>query len=378
MKNNSFIKSILLVSLATMAISSCKQDIRSLDISFTPVTNLITPSDQTDIQLNAQSDSNIVFQWTPATTPDSGLILYQVAFDSVGGNFNKPIYKVLSDGSGVMTQATISQKLLNQIASLAGIQASSTGKVIWTVIASKAANAKVTSMNRTLILERPAGFAILPDSMFLTGTATEAGDDITKAIPMKKTADGVFELYTSLKAGTYQLSDKANGNGTRYYIDTTDNIIKEGNSLTTFTGATKAYRLTYDFTVATAQKTEIKSIGLYQSAKNEEIGQLAYIGNSTWAIDSLPVVFVQFSWGRDDRYKFILHTSKGIEWWGSQNYNNVPPAGQPASYFYLVPVTNTQWDYTFKFDPAADGHEVDVDMYFQATAPYTHKITYLN
>lgn len=378
MKNKSFIKWGFMVLLTMLVISSCKQDIRSLDISFTPVSTLIGPSDQQDLKLNAQSDSNIVFQWTPATTPDSGLILYQVAFDSVGSNFSKPIYKVLSDGSGVMTQATVSQKLLNQIAALAGIQASSTGKVAWTVIASKAANAKASSMTRTLILERPAGFAVLPDSLFLTGSATEAGTDITKAIPMKKTADGVFELYTSLKAGTYQLTDKANGSGTRYYIDTNDNMIKEGNSLTTFVGATKAYRLTCDFTVATVQAVQIDSIGLYQSAKNEEIGELAYIGNSTWAIDSLPVVFVQFSWGRDDRYKFILHTPKGSEWWGSQNYNNARPAGQPPSYFYLVPVSNTQWDYTFKFDPAADGHEVNVNIYFQSTAPYIHKITYLN
>jgi hypothetical protein len=144
------------------------------------------------------------------------------------------------------------------------------------------------------------------------------------------------------------------------------------------TGATKVYHLSYDFNVAGFSAVTIQSIGLYQAANNDEIGQLSYAGNSIWKIDSLPVEFVQFSWGRDDRYKFIMHTSSGPEYWGSQNANNVQPAGQPASYFYLVPVTSSQWDNTYKFDPAADMHKVNVEVFFQASGPYTHMVTYLN
>ena len=70
-----------------------------------------------------------------------------------------------------------------------------------------------------------------------------------------------------------------------------------------------------------------------------------------------------------------MHTSSGLEYWGSQNADNVPPAGQPASYFYLLPVTNDQWNNTYKFDPSADLHSVKVDIFFKADGPYTHTVT---
>lgn len=372
-----FVATGCIILSAIFTLPSCKQDIRSLDLRLSPVTTLVAPQDQQDIKLQPVTGGDLVFQWQGVTSPDSGLILYQVAFDKESGDFTKPIYETVSDGSGLETQASISQKELNKVASLAGIAASSSGKVKWTVIASKGANQKVASVSRTLILERPAGFVDLPDSLYLTGGATEAGNDVSKALPFKKTSDGVFELYTSLKAGTYQLTDKRSGGGTTYYIDTHD-MIQKGSATTQVSGATKVYRLTCDFNIASFQQVEIQSLGLYMAAYNKEIGQLTYAGNSTWTIDSLPVVFMQFSWGRDDRYKYILHTPSALEYWGSINGNNVPPAGQPASYFYLVPVTSDQWNNTFKFDPAADGHQVDVKVFFQATGPYTQQVTYLN
>ncbi len=368
----------LLASLAFLLISSCKKDIKSLDLTITPVSTLAAPADNSDIQLQPATGASIVFQWSRAQTPDSGLILYEVAFDKADGDFSNPIYKILADGSGVQTQATVSQKDLNKIAALAGIKASSSGKIKWGILASKATNAKISAETRTLQIERPAGFATVPDSLFIFGTATEAGSDPANAIPLKKTADGVFELYTSLGTGSYLLTDQRNANGNEYYIDlNSSNIIKSGNTPTEITGTTKAYRLRYDFNVATSEATVIESIGLYQSANNAEIGQLTYAGNSIWQIDSLPVVFVQFSWGRDDRYKFFMHTSAGVEYYGSTNADNVPPAGQPPSYFYLVPVTNDQWSNTYKFDPSADNHSVKVDAYFKAGGPYTHKVTVL-
>jgi len=375
MKN---IRQGVLATLTLLLIASCKKDIKPLDLTLTAVSNLSAPADNSDIKLQPATGGNIVFQWSAAQTPDSGVVLYEVAFDKADGNFSEPLYKILADGSGIQTQATVSQKDLNKIAALAGIDASSSGKVKWAVLASKATNSVISSQTRTLQIERPAGFATVPDSLFLYGTATEAGNDPTNAIPLKKTADGVFEIYTSLSAGSYLLTDQRNASGTTYYIDkNNNNMIKLGNTATEVTGNTKAYRLSYDFNVATSDATEIQSIGLYQSANNAEIGQLSYIGNSTWQIDSLPIQFVQFSWGRDDRYKFIIHTPAGLEYVGSQNADNVPPAGQPASYFYLFPVTNDQWSNTYKFDPSADNNSVKVDVYYKADGPYTHEVTVL-
>jgi len=360
---------------AIIAFTSCKKDDHALNTTVAPVNTLIAPTNQASISLQPATGASIVFQWNASTTQD--LVLYEVAFDKADGDFSKPVYKVLADGSGVQAQATITQKDLNTIASLAGIASSSSGTLKWTVITSLATNAKVGTAVHTLQITRPAGFAVLPAAMYITGTATEGGTDITKAVAMKQTAAGVFELYTSLQPGTYQLTDQPNANGTKYYIDA-NGIIQLGNSTTTITAATKPYRINLDFTVATTKIVSIDSLGLYMSAYNTEIGQLSYIGNSTWEIAKLPVTFYQFSWGRDQRYKFILHTSAGLEYWGSTLANNVDPSGQPASYFFLVPVTNDQWNNTYKFPAAADTHNVKVDVYFQAASDYTHTATAFN
>jgi len=382
-KKKFFMRNILLLGggalLSLLTLVSCKKDERSLNTDLTPVAHLMAPGDQATLQLDPVTGPSVVFKWSPAYAKDSDLVLYEIAFDKPDGDFSHPVYKVVSDGGGVQTQATVSQKNLNKIASQAGIQSSSSGKVKWAVIASKASHSEMSSEVRSLTIGRPAGFAVVPDSLYLTGSATEGGTDITKAVALKKISDGVFEVYTSLKPGSYLLTDHANASGTKYYIDiNNNNMIKLGDTPTQVTGSsTKTYRLSYDFNVATSDAVEIQSVGLYMSAYDQEIGQLNYIGNGTFEGNNIAVQFYPFSWGRDERYKFILHTSAGLEYWGSQNANNVSPAGQPPSYFYLLPVTNAQWDNTYKFDPSADMHNVKVDMFFKSSGPYTHQVTVL-
>ena len=151
-----------LAAVAFLFITSCKKDIKPLDLNITPVSSISAPADNSDIQLQPATGASIVFKWSPAQTADSGLILYEVAFDKANGDFSNPIYKILADGSGTQTQATVSQKDLNKIAALAGIQASSSGKIKWGVLAAKATNVKISTQTRTVQIERPAGFATVP------------------------------------------------------------------------------------------------------------------------------------------------------------------------------------------------------------------------
>lgn len=372
MKNLIRLGSIML--LAIIQITACKKENKLLDLNVMPVGTLASPNDNEDIALKPTTDASVVFKWEPAASANGTLVLYEIAFDKDGGDFSNPVYKTVSDGGGVQTQITLSHKELNKIANMAGIASSSTGKLTWTVIASKGTNMVKGTASRTLQVDRPAGFAENPTELYLTGSATEGVTDVTKALKLKKTEDGVFEIYTSLKAGDYLLTDHAGNGGKQYYVE--NGVIKEGSTPITVTGTTKAYRLNFDFTSATAKSVEIQSIGLFMSAYNTEIGTLNYIGNSTWEAPKTAVEFFQFSWGRDERYKFVLHTAAGPEYMGSIIQTPDPPAGKPASYFYLVPVVNSQWDNTYKFDPSADGKNVKVDVMFTPDA-YTHKVTVL-
>lgn len=365
------IKSGGVLLLTMLVITSCKKDTKTLNLNLTAVSNLSLPADNAAITLAPASVSTVDFQWDAAKAADGDYVLYEIAFDKDGGDFSKPIYKTVSNGGGVETKITLSHKDLNKIANMGGIAASSTGKLKWTVLASKGTNVIAASVSKTIQLSRPAGFAEIPVDMYITGSATEGGADITKAVKLKKNDDGVFEIYTSLKTGDYILTDKPSADGKKYYVD--GGLIKEG-STPVAVNAAKNYKLTFDFNVATTSSVEIQSVGLWMSAYNTEIGQLSYIGNSTWEVASLPIEFFQFSWGRDERYKFAVHTAAGIQFMGSSKTDNIAPAGQAASYFFLLPVSNDEWANTYKFDPSADHHNVKVDVSFKADGAYTHTV----
>lgn len=332
-------KSIKLNFILLLAITSlfpaCRKNERDLNANISAVAKLNLPADMANIDLQPTTAATEIFRWDSAAPEDGGLVLYEVVFDKEAGDFSDPVYKILSDGGGVQTQATVTHKELVKIAAAGGIDASSTGKLKWSVFASKALNRQKSSTINTIQLQRPAGFADIPATLYITGTASEGGADITAAVPMKKVDEGVFEIYTSLKPGEYHLTDKPDATGRTFYID--GSVIKEGVTSTTVTGTTKVYRLRYDFNVASVlDATEIQDIGLFMSAYNTEIGQLSYIGGGKWQAASIPVVFYEFSWGRDERYKFILHTSAGNEYAGSFNANNVSPVvNLPLIFIYI-------------------------------------------
>jgi len=367
-----------MVMLAILAFNSCKKDTRALDLTVAPVTTLDAPADQASFSLQPATGPSIVFKWEPSATQD--LVLYEVAFDKANGDFSKPIYKVLSDGSGIQTQATITQKVLNTIASLAGVAASSTGTFKWAVIVSKATNAKVSTVNHTIQVTRPAGFAIVPDSLFLTGSSTEQGTDASKAIAFKNTGNGTFELYTSLQAGTYTMIDKRTGTPTVYSIQNNTNVVANGS--TTVTGNKAVYRIDIDLSNAAANLTQIVSVGLWSAPDNKIWFTLPYIGNSQWELDNWPLVIPAESYGNDSRYKYQFTTinSAGVqslEWYGSINSDNPDPGPtSPASYYYMYPVDNSQFNYCFKIDPNDNNKNINVNVNYSPGIPnYTNTIT---
>ena len=367
---------IILVCLAVamLSLSSCKKTEKALNDSIGTVGSLMIPQNQQNIKLmpsNALATQQ--FKWSTATAEDGGLVLYEVAFDKENGDFSKPVFKVVSDGAGVLPQVTITHKELTKIAALCGVNASSIGNLKWTVIASKATNKKADSENRILQLERPAGFAEVPANLFITGSATEAGEEIAKAIKFRKLEEGVFEIYTTLKPGSYQLVDQTMAAARKFYADGT--AIKEGTNTINVTSTANVYYLKYDFNVASVlDQAEVQGLGLYMSAYGNEIGQLTYASNGTWQSGNIPVAFYPFSWGKDERYKFALRTATGIRYLGSSNVNNSSPVGQGAAYAYLYPVSNDQWNNTYKFDPAADNKNVKVLVKLNADGPYTHQV----
>ncbi len=367
-----------MVMLAMIAITSCKKDTRALNTDVAAVTTLTAPANAASYTLAPTTGPSIQFKWAASTTQD--LVLYEVAFDKAGGDFSKPIYKVLSDGSGVQTQATITQKVLNTIASLAGVASLSTGSVKWAVIVSKATNAVVSKISNTIQLSRPAGFAVLPAALYLTGSATEQGTDVSKALPFKKVGDGIFELYTSLSPGSYSLVDNTTGTPNSYSIQNNTSVAAGGS--TTVTGNKNVYRISIDLGNAAATITQIVSVGFFNAPDNKVYFELPYIGNSQWEIDNTTITIPKESYGLDSRYKYKFTVAdaagnQSVEWYGSINSDNSDPSTTtPASYYYMYPVDNSQFNYCFKVNPAYNGKIGNVNVNYSPGIPnYTNSIT---
>jgi len=371
--------SLLAGLVVVLAVSGCKKDKTLGHTQVSAVSTLFAPENNKFIKIASGASGAVSFEWQQAQAEDNGLVLYEVAFDKDGGDFSKPLYSVPSDGNGLYNKLTLTFSDLNKIANSAGVKPQESGKVIWTVMSSKGINVKKSSQVRTIEIQRPAGFTDIPTEVFLTGSATEGGEDLSQAVKMKQTAPGKFEVYTSLKAGTYHFADRNTGTPSIYSYDGTK-LTQDGN--TTFAGANKVEKIEVDFNVATVKTTEVLSVGLWFAADNKIWFDLPYKSNGKWEIDGASIVFHQESWGRDERYKFrfTFKDDAGAtttQFFGSTNSdNNRPDANTPPSFYYMVPVNNSQYDYCFKFVGAADNKTADIIVDFSGTAAaYTHSVT---
>ncbi|WP_424492418.1 SusE domain-containing protein [Salinimicrobium sp. GXAS 041] len=368
------ISQLIFLALAVFLVG-CEEDDSLSNNEVSQVESLYSPQDNIFYNLGAQSSA--VFEWQAAKAEDNGVVLYDVVFDVEGGDFSDPVYVLPSDGRGMQRTLNLPFSTLNQIAGMAGIESQSTGRLQWTVWSSKGINVQESGIYRTIEVERPGGFPT-PDELFLVGSATEAGDDLGNAIPMKKTGANTYEVYTSLSEGEYQFVTRTSGTPETYYIE--DDKLKI-NGTAAYTGEEKVYRIRVDFSDGNAEMIEIQNLQLWFAPNEEFMFDLPYVGNGTWMAEDQEVEFRQEDWGRDERYKFMFTVVNGgetqEEWYGSTNGDNQRPnADSPASYWHMVPVTNDRWNNSFKFADEVDMSTVDVEVIFNAEVPeYTHRVT---
>jgi hypothetical protein len=373
------LRSILYSWALLFLLAACKKDDwgKNVETTITPAV-LSAPGNNISIHLDPLSNAVVTFEWQPAQTADYTLPFYQVLFDKESGDFSQPVYIGKPASLGSANKLTLSHRELNKMANNAGIKASSTGKLKWTVVASNGIVSEMPAENRVLQLQRPAGFAENPTDAFLMGSATEAGTEMSKAIKFKKISDGVFELYTSLNAGTYTIVDKITGTPVSFVLD--GMLIKEGSEANSPASTKKAYRINLDFNTAIAKLTEIQEIGLWFAGYNKITNVLAYDANGVWKATDMAIVWSTQSWGKDERYKFRViekdmnGTVTNVFWGGSNKDNSRPNSSTAASYFYLKSNDATQWDYTYKFEKEAA--KADVLVKFQITDSYTHQVIY--
>lgn len=362
--------------LFAVALSACEKD--SPDAVNTTIAEaaLLAPADKTVINLNPLSNAVVTFEWEAAKTANNTTSFYEVEFEKENGDFSNPVYKTITNRLGVENKLLLNHRIVNRIAHLAGIAELANGKVKWRV---KANTGVVSAVSKSGILElnRPEGTTDIPAELYLTGTATEGGTDLSKSVKFKKTGEGLFEVYTALNAGTYTLVNKVTGEPLSFVLR--NDLISSGTSANSPVSAKTIYRINLDFNTASATLTEIASVGLWFSGYNAIKANLVYDAGGIWKA-TFNNAWKTESWGKDERYKFRMVEKDAAgnlttkNWGSSKKDNNRPTANQDASYYFLNAVDNTQYDYTYKF--AAESQNTEVQFKMHSSGDYTHTLIF--
>ncbi|TCC95735.1 SusE domain-containing protein [Pedobacter hiemivivus] len=356
--------------------SACKKEL--VDVVNTTITApaLQAPSNNTLINLSPLSNAVVTFEWDAAKTGNYTMSFYEVEFDKENGDFSNPVYKAITNRLGVENKLLLTHRILNRVAHLAGIAELTKGKVKWRVKANTGVVSAV-SQSGTLELNRPEGTTDIPTELYLTGTATEGGTDLSKAVKFKKISDGVFEIYAALNAGTYTLVNKVSGEPLSFVLR--NGLISSGKLENSPVSTKIIYRINLDFNTASATLTEIVSVGLWFSGYNAIKANLQYDAGGIWKTTFNNAWKVE-SWGKDERYKFRVvekdaaGTLTTKNWGSSKKDNNRPTATEAASYYFLTAVDNTQYDYSYKFAAESVNTEVQFKMY--SSGDYTHTVIF--
>lgn len=372
-------KALILLSII-FAVSSCKSDDMNFkDVAVSPVNKLYEPADNKQVQLLNSATAALFFEWEASKAEDSGSPLYEVVFDKEGGNFSNPVYRVVADNGGVANYATITHKTLNKIAALAGVEAQESGTLIWTVVASRGINGVTARESKKVTIIRLAGFAEIPEQVYITGEASEAGTNLTDAIPFRLMKQGEFEIFTQLTAGkSYKFVNNRSGSPRTFFIDGV--TLKEGGEMNA--DVTGIYRINLDYNIAVATITKVNKFEFFMCTPEQRV-VLNYQGKGIWKGENIVPDFTT-NWS-DDRYAFRMSVTGADgnttdQVWGSESINNNPPNSSSApSYFYLFyrpaeMITDSRWSFSYKF-PARNPITVDVIATLNAEgANYSHKI----
>ncbi len=352
---------------------ACSNNGEVRDTGVTAVKTLYEPDNGKTIALQPSASATLYFEWEPSRAEDSGNVLYEVAFDKADGDFSDPVYITAADNNGGINHATITHKQLNRIAAMAGIESSEQGTLKWTVYASKGINPVKAEEERKLTVTRLAGFADIPNQLYLTGEGTEAGATLSSALVMKKVTEGEFEIYTKLTEGkTFKFVNTLTGTPTEYALSG-EKIVEGGTSTVSKTGVYKYY---LDFNIGSFTVKEVTKVSLYLNWSQMKI-ELPYKGLGIWEITNYTITGLSGNDDSDDRYKFRMESSTGETEWRAAN-NDSKPTGNEA-YYYMVEKTDVeQWtnNQVWK-NPSTTGWSdktYDITFSLAADAPYTHNL----
>lgn len=364
----------ILVAALVLTGVSCTDDLEYKPGGVTPVTTLLLPADNYYVELQSASTAVLRFAWEPAQAADGQLPHYEVVF------FNKPggeiVYRY---DAGSSTSIAIAHKEINRIASAAGIDVGADGAVYWSVVSCRGIEtAPVAAAPRQLELTRLLGFNVIPEQLFLTGDATEAGDELASACVGRKTGDGEFTFYQRLEAGKGFTFVSSKGDDRATYT-VVNGVLNDQSAEPATIDRTGVYRIKLDMNVRGITFEYIDRVEFNFAPRTSDNGNMEYIGNGCWKFSDYKVEFREEGWGLDQRYNFHPVFDGVMYVWAGAKGNDSSPSELSGSGYYILTENLFTGDAygpeKFKFHSDFNGKIVDITLIMSGDVEHcTHVI----
>lgn len=166
--------------------------------------NIILPDSGEVITLDQDTpNETLTINWEAAESSAGYAVTYQAFITEAGTtDLSTPLFSEESSNNGKGTSLSISYEKINQALALGGFPASAEANVSIIVQANSLSKSSTSNIELNIVRFDDE---IVPQNLYLSGTATENGDELSEAIALKRLSNSngslshVYEVYTRLE-----------------------------------------------------------------------------------------------------------------------------------------------------------------------------------
>ncbi|MBT8243681.1 MAG: hypothetical protein HKP48_08310 [Winogradskyella sp.] len=325
---------------------------------------ILTPTEDQSIVLDQDTPSeSVTFSWEPAVSTEGYAVTYEVLMAPAGTtDFSAPFFTSEPSNNGTNTSLSVSYEALDQALAFSGFPANEEAVVSFAIRANSLSKSSLSTSNVTIMrFENEA----LPQSLYISGTATENNDDLSQAIALKRLTDSngelsnIYEVYTSLIAGESYKFYSERSLPALEFGGSDGNIVSFGDAIVA--NDSQQFRITVNLDNNTYELLQINFWSMVGTPINGGWGgdePLDYQGNGVWkaSINLIETGGFVFRANGDWGYllKRIVGTPNTLVLEGEAGNQGLTfediPNNQTGLYFVTLDLSADNYTYSFEID----------------------------
>lgn len=325
---------------------------------------ILAPTTNQNIVLDQDTpNESVTFSWEPALSSEGYAVTYEVLMVPAGtSDFSTPLFTSESSNNGTNTSLSISYEALDSALAFSGFPANENTEVTFVIKANSLSKSSQSTSNINITrFENDA----LPQSLYLSGTATENNNDLSQAIALRRLTDSngslsnTYEVYTSLIAGeTYKFYSERSLPALEFG-GSDGNIVSFGDAIVASDSG--QFRITVNLDNNTYELLQINFWSMVGTPINGGWGgdePLSYQGNGVWkaSINLLETGGFAFRANGDWAYllKRIVGTPNTLVLENDAGNQGITvediPNNQTGLYFVTLDLSAENYTYSFEID----------------------------